>query len=382
MSNPLLQGIRILDLSRLLPGPFCSLYLAQLGAEVIKIEEPKGGDYARGLSPELFALVNRGKKSVTLDLRKPEGALAFRQLSAGADAVLESFRPGVMDRLGCGYDALRAQNPRLVYAALTGYGQDGPYRDRAGHDMNYCGYAGALDQIGPAGGPPVLPNTQIADLAGGALTCAIGLLAALLGARASGHGTFVDAAMLDGTLALQVLSQATLRTVGHPIPRGSDMLTGGLPNYSLYECADGRHIGVGALEPKFLQNLCASLGRPDLARLPAAPGAAGEPLRRELAALFRTRTRDEWDTSLAEHDTCVGAVLTPDESLENAQVLARGLVRQAGGKPAVGHPVQFGGAPLPEPSPAPRLGQHTAEVLAAAGCDPAQVERWRTAGIC
>ena len=377
--NPLLSGLRILDLSRLLPGPFCTLYLAQLGAEVIKVEEPNGGDYARSLSPELFQLINRGKKSVTLDLRKAEGAAAFRQLAAKADAVLESFRPGVMDKLGCGYEALKKVNPRIVFAALSGYGQTGPYRDRAGHDINYRGYAGELDQTGGAGASPSAGNFQVADLAGGALTCAVGLLAALLGARASGKGAFVDSSMLDGTLALQVAPLATLRTLGKGVRRGEDFLSGGLPNYGVYECADGRYVSVGALEPKFLTGLCAAVNRPDLAKLPPAPGKAGEPLRRELTALFKSKPRDEWIALAGDQDTCLGPVLSPEEALRNEQVLARKLVTSVGGKPAFASPLQFLDASPADTGAPPKLGQHTAEVLTAAGADWAAL---KAAGAC
>ncbi len=372
MTNPLLSGIRVLDLTRLLPGPFCTLYLAQLGAEVIKVEEPQGGDYARQLSPELFALVNRGKQSVTLDLRHAEAVAAFKKLAAGADVVIESFRPGVMERLGCGYDALREINPRLVYAALTGYGQSGPFRDVAGHDMNYCGYAGVLDQTGVAGGPPALSNFQVADLAGGALTCALGILAALIGAQASGIGSFVDASMLEGTLALQVMALATLRTCGQAPARGGDMLTGGLPNYSVYECADGKHIAMAALEPKFFRNFCAAVNRPDLARMPLMPGAAGAALRAELAALFKTRTRDEWERLLSHKDCCVSAVYSAQEALDHAQVRARNLVEFDAGKPAFRFPVRFS-APPDRSAGSPQLGEHTEAVLRAAGVGAAEL---------
>lgn len=363
MTNTLLSGIRILDLSRLLPGPFCTLYLAQLGAEVIKIEEPKGGDYTRTLSPEMFALVNRNKQSVTLDLRQARDVEALKRLVQDADVLLESFRPGVMDKLGCGWDVLKAVNPKLVYAALTGYGQTGPYRDRAGHDMNYNGYAGVLDQTGAAGGPPTLSNFQIADLAGGALTCALGILAAVIGARNSGTGTFVDVGMMDGTFALQAAAFATLRTLGHGLSRGADMLSGAIPNYSLYECADGNYVAVGALEPKFFLNLCAALERPDLARMPMAPGASGEALRAKLADVFRTRTRDEWDALLADRDCCVSGIYSPQEALDNPQVRARGLVETLDGKPAFAMPIRFSDArPVPAMA-APRLGAHNEAVL-------------------
>ncbi|HUR40132.1 MAG TPA: CaiB/BaiF CoA-transferase family protein [Verrucomicrobiae bacterium] len=401
--NPLLQGVRVLDLSRLLPGPFCSLYLAQLGAEVIKIEEPGAGDYARE-SPELFAQVNRGKKSVALDLKKPADLAAFKKLVEGADVVLESFRPGVMDRLGCGYDVLKQINPKLVYAALTGYGQTGPYRDWAGHDLNYLAIAGALDQFGSAGGPPAQINLQVADLAGGALTCAIGILAALLGARASGVGSFVDVSMTDGSAALQVIALASLRQFGHGFSRGGDILSGALPNYAIYKCRDGKFLAVGALEPKFLKRLgqalldsSPSLLRGALARVMPAPkakaakaeGAGGPkatinafgsfgdklrnpeqarrylaPLRLALRAVFRTRTRDAWVELLAAQDACVTPVLTLEEALENAQLRARGLVVDDNGKPAFDLPIRFS-TPPPPVAASPALGEHSAEVLGA-----------------
>ncbi|MGH8482486.1 MAG: CaiB/BaiF CoA transferase family protein, partial [Nevskiaceae bacterium] len=334
-TNPLLSGVRVLDLSRLLPGPFCSLYLAQLGAEVIKIEEPGGGDYARE-SRELFAQVNRGKKSVTLDLRQAADVAKFKELVATADIVLESFRPGVMDRLGCGYEELRRINAKLVYASLTGYGQTGPYRDWAGHDLNYLAIAGALDQFGNAGGGPAQINLQVADLAGGGLTCVIGILAALHGARASGAGSFVDVSMTDGSAAMQVIALASLREHGRSFPRGADILSGALPNYSVYKCRDGKYLAVGALEPKFLKRLGQTLwdSSPALLRKALGPllGARGgkdvaamgrsykdkkstinafgewgdrlrdpaqarrylAPLRLALTVLFRTRRRDAW----------------------------------------------------------------------------------------
>lgn len=406
MTNPLLAGVRVIDLSRLLPGPFCTLYLAQLGAEVIKIEEPNGGDYTRSLMPELFELVNRGKKSVTLDLRRPDAAEMLKKLIADADVLIESFRPGVMDKLGLGYETLKAINPKLVYASLTGYGHTGPYRDRAGHDMNYCSYAGALDQIGEAGGPPALSNVQIADLAGGALTCATGILAAVVGARSSGNGCFVDVAMLDGTLALQTVAMATLRTHGQTQPRGADMLTGALPNYSLYRCRDGGYVAVGALEPKFftqllrelwqltprsLQNTLEKLGntrghgstppeKPEgkpkkkpgaSARIAKLTDAAASPTKARrmlaparwaLAAVFRLKSRDEWDRLLADKDACVSPVLTLEESMENEQIQARGLIETLHGKPALRNPIRFADAQTSS-GIAPRLGEHTEEIL-------------------
>ncbi len=402
MHNSLLAGIRILDLSRLLPGPFCTLYLAQMGAEVIKIEEPEGGDYARG-EVEMFALINRGKQSITLDLRQPADQTQFKALVKTADVVIESFRPGVMARFGCDYDSLKAINPRLVYAALTGYGQTGPYAKWAGHDMNYLAYAGVLDQIGSARAPE-LSNVQIADLAGGALTCAMGILAAVIGAGKTGVGTMVDVSMMDGSMALQAIGLAHLRTHGASPKRGSSMLTGALPNYAIYRCRDGRHLAVGALEPKFFLQMLKVLGEqvsapvmagiskafalvkgqrkskaaggkgsseapkdpfgqlqkllanPDRARLTLAP------VRLALQAVFLTKTRDEWARLLSDRDTCVAPILTLDEALKNAQTQARSMVEDDGGKPAFALPVRFS-VPLPVMSAAPTLGADNAKLL-------------------
>lgn len=392
MTNSLLKGVRVLDLTRLLPGPHATQLLAQMGAEVIKIEDPDGGDYARSLSPALFEQVNRGKASVTLDLRVAEDLAAFKVLVADADVVIESFRPGVMERLGCGYDTLKAINPRLVYAALTGYGQTGPLADAAGHDLNYLALAGVLDQNGTAGGAPAISNVQIADLAGGALTCAVGVLAAVIGARASGQGAFVDAAMLDGSLALQPVAMATLNGLGATQPRGADMLTGALPNYRVYKCRDGRYLAVGALEPKFFGRLLARVAPPGFGggRRGASTGGGGSsrqatagrlggwrarmrdaladprrariatrPLHWGLAALFRTRPRDAWVALLADVDACTTPVLTLDEALAQAHVRARGLVEDG----AVGCPLRFDGGARAALGAPPALGAGNAHWL-------------------
>jgi len=359
-----LAGVRVLDLTRLLPGPFCTLYLAQLGADVIKIEDPDGGDYARLMSPELFALINRGKASVTLDLRKQTDAETFRRLAIDADVVIESFRPGVMDKSGCGYAALKAINPRLVYAALTGYGQTGPYRDHAGHDMNFRGYAGELEQTGAGGGAPASGNFQTADLAGGALTCAVGILAALLKARETGEGSFVDVGMLDGTLALQVVALSTLRMLGHGLPRGADALSGAMANYRVYACADGRHLAVAPLEYKFFVRLCRLAGRQDLLELALSPDESGQPLHDALSVLFAGKPRDEWERLLAGEDTCVSAILSLEEALANEHVQARGMIADDAGKPAFRLPIHFD-RPLPEVGAAPELGADNARILGA-----------------
>ena len=390
--NPLLHGVRVLDLTRLLPGPFATQFLAQLGAEVIKIESPEGGDYARTLSPSLFAHVNRGKSSITLDLRAASDVEAFKRLVVDADVVIESFRPGVMEQLGCGHATLRAINPSLVYAALTGYGQSGPLRDAAGHDINYLALSGVLDQTGRAGEGPALSNVQIADLAGGALTCAVGVLAAVLGARESGEGAYVDAAMLDGTLALQPVALAAMAAHGKSPARGNDTLTGGLPNYRVYRCRDGRYLAVGALEPRFLARLLDVMA-------PLSPGSAGDtaavasrrwhrrmraaaheallgrltaavadpkrhtgltrPMHWALAALFRTRRRDAWVRLLADADACTSPVLTLEEAMAHPQIVARSMVADDG----LGCPLHIDGMARPDLAAAPALGADNARWL-------------------
>jgi alpha-methylacyl-CoA racemase len=358
--NTLLAGVRVIDLSRLLPGPYCSLLLAQYGAEVIKIEEPQGGDYARSLEPQLFEIVNRGKRSLTLDLRKVEDVDALASLVGSADVLLESFRPGVMDRLGCGYSTLRARNPRLVYAALTGYGQYGPLRDAASHDLNALAVSGVLDQIGSAGRPPALSNLPIADLAAGALHCASAILAAVIGARSSGAGAYIDASLLDGSFALNLMAMAAIRRDGHAPPRGADLLSGALARYAVYECADGGYIALAALEPKFWAAFCTAVERPDL-----AADAGSERIAAELQALFRTRTRDQWDALLGAADCCACAVLTPEEAMRHPQLVARGMVEQAAGGPASACAVKFVDARVPQLADAPKLGEANRELLPA-----------------
>lgn len=388
--NTLLSGIRVLDLSRLLPGPFCSLYLAQMGAEVIKIEEPSGGDYARSLAPELFEQVNRGKKSITLDLRQTSDVQHLKDLVKNADVLLESFRPGVMKKLGCDYDTLKQINPKLVYASLTGYGQTGPYADLAGHDVNYLATAGVLDQMGNKNSAPAMSNVQLADLAGGALTCGMGILAAVVGAQKTGVGTFVDAAMLDGSFAMQAVSAATLAQQGKTQPRGEDMLTGALPNYQIYKCKGGDYIALGALEPKFfkrflvatkqaapvaVQTILSRIERLSVQpnKKPKVGNNTSVPVfsKRQLAAahlamvaLFRLRTRDEWADALQDADACVSAVLNLEEALQHPQIKARKLAQTVEGKTVFALPLQFSQALAPV-SKSPALGEHNEEILGA-----------------
>ena len=385
-SKPL-AGLRILDLTRLLPGPVATQHLADLGADVVKIEDTGEGDYARtmgaraGETSAFFKLVNRNKRGLRLDLKQPGGIAVFRRLTFSADVVIEGFRPGVMDKLGIGYEALAEINPRLVFCSISGYGQDGPYAQRAGHDINYIGYAGVLDQTGAAGGPPVVPNFQIGDLLGGALAPLVGLLAAVIDARASGRGCKVDVAMTDAVLAHAVFPLAGLLARLAPPPRGADLLSGGVPCYGVYETSDGRHMAVGALEKKFWELLCDTIDRPDLKPFHLAFGAKGEQAKRELAAVFAGRSQAEWVAVFDRVDCCVTPVLHIGEALDNAQLRARGMVVEADGIPQFAPPWKLSGHDFGIARGAPAPGQHSAEILGEASYSAAEIDSLRAQGI-
>jgi crotonobetainyl-CoA:carnitine CoA-transferase CaiB-like acyl-CoA transferase len=380
------DGIRILDLSRLLPGAYCSLLFADLGADVIKVEEPGRGDYARTSRPHwgdsglgaYFLLLNRNKRSLALDLKAEAGKAVFRRLAATADVVLESFRPGVMDRLGLGWEALSALNPRLVYCAISGYGQDGPYRDLVGHDINYMGYAGALSVTGPRDGAPLMPGVQVADIGGGSLPAAFGIAAALWHRQASGRGQLVDVSMTDGVVSWLAAYLGPLFATGHRPARGEERLNGGWPCYGVYQAADGKYLTLGALEPKFWANLCRTLGRADLVPRQHVTGAEREAVEAELRAVFRTRPRDEWVALLHTTDVCAGPVLELDEVPRDPQVRARGLFTElvhptAGPTPQIGFPVRLSATPGRVMTPAPDLGAHSEEILGGLGYDQAAI---------
>ena len=385
-SKPL-AGLRILDLTRLLPGPVATQHLADLGADVVKIEDTGEGDYARtmgaraGETSAFFKLVNRNKRGLRLDLKQPGGIAVFRRLTFSADVVIEGFRPGVMDKLGIGYAALAEINPRLVFCSISGYGQDGPYAQRAGHDINYIGYAGVLDQTGAAGGPPVVPNFQIGDLLGGALAPLVGLLAAVIDARASGRGCKVDVAMTDAVLAHAVFPLAGLLARLAPPPRGADLLSGGVPCYGVYETSDGRHMAVGALEKKFWELLCDTIDRPDLKPFHLAFGAKGEQAKRELAAVFAGRSQAEWVAVFDRVDCCVTPVLHIGEALDNEQLQARGMVVEADGLPQLAPPYKLSDYEFAIERGAPAPGQHSDEILREAGYADTDIDSLRAQGI-
>jgi len=397
MSLPL-EGIKVLDLSRLLPGGFCSLLLADFGADVVKVEDTGMGDYIRWSPPfyegahktaasALFLSLNRNKRSIRLDLKSEGGREALLRLVREYDVVLESFRPGVLDRLGVGYERMREQNPGIVYCAISGYGQDGPKRGASGHDMNYLGLVGLLgltgEHRGGAGGAPIQSAGQIADLGGGALMAAFGIMAALRerdGSAArpgSGEGQLVDVSMTDGALSWLAMVAAAY-FAEDMVPRRGDLpLAGSLICYRPYECADG-WVSLGALEPKFWQAWCRGVGREEL--IAAQFEHPGSEAHRKVQKIFKARTREEWEAFAREHDCCLEPILELDEALSSELVREREMVVEID-QPGAERPVRQLGVPVKltrTPGeharlPGPALGEHTEEVLLAAGYSREQV---------
>ena len=389
-----LDGVKVLDLTRLLPGPFATMLLADLGADVLKVEDTGMGDYVRWAPPyhegvqdsaksALFLALNRGKRSLRVNLKEPEGREVLLRLVEDADVVVEGFRPGVMDRLGVGYEVLRERNPGIVFCSITGYGQTGPYTTRSGHDMNYLGLVGMLDLTGPSGGAPVQSAGQIADLGGGGLMAAYSILAALREAERTGRGQAVDVSMADGALTWLTMVAGQYLADGRLPARGAESLTGGIVCYRPYACADG-YVTLGALEPKFWAAWCAGVGREDLMERAFDP--PGSDTHAEVEAIFAQRTRDEWTAFADQHDCCLEPVLDLGEALDSELVRQREMVvevDQPGAQAPVrllGHPVKFSGTPADATRPGPALGEHTGAVLADLGYSPEQVAEMEASG--
>ena len=387
MTGPL-NGVRVLDCSRLLPGGYATLLMADLGADVVKVEEPVRGDYIRWTPPLVdgestaHRALNRGKRSVVVNLKDPAGAELLRRLSGGFDVLVESFRPGVMDRLGVGPSALMDSNPRLVYCAISGYGQDGPYRDRVGHDLNYIGFAGMLDLNGIDGGPPVVPAVQVGDMAGGGMAAVIGVLAALLERERTGRGRFVDTAMMDGVVSWLSIHAGAFLQSGEEPRRGRMPLSGAYACYGVYECGDGKWITVGALEPQFWTALCTTLELPDLVHTQFGPDDQQQTMRERLSSVLATKPRDEWLERLSAIEACVGPVNSPSEAFADPQVEHRGLVAEVDGR-RVGpsSPFVLDGERFQRLTPAPGLGEHTDEVLAWVGLSEHEVADLHARGV-
>ncbi len=351
-----LTGIRVLDLTRLLPGAYCTLLLADMGADVIKVEEPGAGDYMRWTPPlvdgqsALFNAINGGKRSITLNLKTDAGRDVLLNLVDKADVLVEGNRPGVMARLGLGWDVLHARNPRLVMCSITGYGQDGPFAQRAGHDLNYMAIAGGLGLNGDRDGPPVPLSVQVADIGGGGMQAAVEILAALNQVQRRGEGSWLDVSMTDGAFRWLTLVFAEHTAGPPPVRRGDQRLAGRYACYRVYECKDGRFFSVAALEPKFWSTLCQALGRPDLVE---AQYSTSPEEQRAVELIFETKSRGEWEAILSNLDVCCEPVLDLDEVPAHPQIAARRLFERA------------------RRGRAPGLGEHNDEILREIGIEGA-----------
>jgi alpha-methylacyl-CoA racemase len=390
--SPPLSGMRILDLSRLLPGAYASQILADFGADVIKIEEPGTGDYGRFMPPHgpggmslYFVAINRNKRSITLNLKTEQGCEVFQRMVRQADVVLESFRPGVMERLGLGYEQLKEINPGLVYCAISGYGQDGPYRLRAGHDLNYAGYAGLLHYNRGPNGEPAMPATQLGDLAGGSYMAIMSILAAIIGRGQTGEGRKIDVSMTEGVLSLLPLTAAAYLNTGKAPRPGHSALDGGLPCYNIYETKDGKHVTLAALEPKFWHSFCTHVGHLELLpfHTPVGPGEREQAIE-ILRSIFKTKTRDEWLTELGDIDACVGPVYSIDEALNDPQAQARGVRVSSGIGDEQVHTLasfpRISGVEDEQRYAPPALGEHTDALLRETGYSEDEIIQLREEG--
>jgi len=371
-----LSGIRVLDLTRLLPGPFCTMLLADMGADVIKVEEPSSGDYMRWTPPlvngqsALFNALNRNKRSLTLNLKSAAGRDLLLRLVERSDVLVEGNRPGVMDRLGLGWPVIHARNPALVMCSITGYGQDGPMASRAGHDINYAATAGVLGLNGTHGGPPVPLAVQVGDIGGGGLQPAVAILGALVGVQRGDQGRWLDVSMTDGAVSWLAIVLAQ-QGAGEEVGRGDQRLTGRYACYRVYTCKDGGYYSVGALEPKFWAALCNAVGAPELIEIQFATGEDQIRAHRTMEAVFRSKTRSEWELALAGLEVCCEPVLDLNEVATHPQIAARGLVVNGPAgvevRPAVPMRTEW------RRRDAPALGEHTAEILSDLGLDAARL---------
>ncbi|MEQ2525444.1 CoA transferase [Robertmurraya yapensis] len=373
MSLPL-DGIRVLDLTRLLPGPYTSLMLADFGADVIKIEDPKVGDYARWGEPKInnynamFHSLNRNKRSITLDLKSEEGKEMFLDLVKTTDVLIESFRPGVMERLGLGYEVLKNYNSKLIYCAITGYGQTGPLRDIPGHDINFLSYSGVLDLQKDSKGYPVSSPVQIGDIGGGALMATIGILTAIIEANKSGDGQFIDISMLDGTISWMQTTLPNYLATNELQESGELLLSGGMACYEIYETRDKRFLSVGALEPKFWLNFCKVIGKDELITQLNAPFEQQKRMKMEIQSVIEKKTLQEWVALFEDVDACVTPVLTIAEMVEHPQILQRKMIEEVEDLNSlpmrqIANPIKLSRTPAKIYRKPPELGEHNEEVL-------------------
>jgi alpha-methylacyl-CoA racemase len=374
-----LAGYKIIELAGIGPGPFAAMMLADLGAEVVRVDRNQNAGLGDQDTPPAD-LLNRGRRSIAVDLKHPEGIETVLALVDQADALIEGFRPGVTERLGLGPDVCLERRPSLVYGRITGWGQDGPYSHTAGHDINYIALAGALESIGRRGGPPSVPLNLVGDFGGGGMLMALGICAGLLEAAKSGRGQVVDAAMVDGAALLMTMFHS-FRAMGILDPeRGTNMLDSGAHFYDVYETADGKFVSIGSIEPQFYAELLAKTGL-DAEELPWQHDKSHWPaLKEKLAAVFRTRTRDQWCEVMEGSDVCFAPVLTLVEAPEHPHNVHRSTFTEVAGVVQPAPAPRFSRTPPEIQSPPPHAGQHTDEILADWGVDPDRIAKLRATG--
>lgn len=386
-----LEGITVLDLSRQLPGPVATQILADFGADVIKVEDTGRGDDFRHVAPlkngisARHMMINRNKRGLAINLKSEQGRALFLQLAAKADVVFEQFRPGVVQRLGIDYDAVRAVNPKIVYLSLSGFGQEGPYRDVVAHDPNYLAVGGILSLLGRRGEAPAMSGPQISDLAA-AHMAAIGILAALRRAEREGQGEYIDVALADSAFSMAVTALSSYVGSGTAPSRGEERHNGRYPWSDIYRCADGGYVTVSAIESHFHRNLCHAFGHPEWETLQYADDAIQEEIRLEMQRIFLTKSRDDWFEALKDKELCISPVLSVAEAAQSEQVRARGSLQMhvhpvAGEVPLLMTPIKMKIAPARIRRPAPALGEHTAEILADIGVSSTKLAELVAAGV-
>jgi crotonobetainyl-CoA:carnitine CoA-transferase CaiB-like acyl-CoA transferase len=385
----LLDGLHVLDLSRLLPGPLCTMILGDLGADVLKIEQPEIGDYARFAPPLIgdtgsaFLMLNRNKRSITLNLKNAEAKGILHKLVMKADVFVESYQPGVAERLGVGYPTISKVNERIIYCSISGFGQTGPYRDLVGHDLNYASYSGTIGATGLKGGPPVIPAVQISDIQS-AIYGAVAITAALYRREKTGEGEFIDISLMDTAVASMIMP-LSYYFAGASTERGGSFLSGGAPFYNVYETKDRKFISIASLEPKFWVELCNVLGVEEYQDQQIAPAEVSQRIRADLAEKFHSKERDAWVKILNERGVPCAPVYDVSEVPADPQVRARQMIyemeTEAFGKlNQLATPIRISHNPLIAKSAPPRLGQHTVEILRGLGYSTKNVERLKTEG--